>query len=481
MTVEAPQYPVGAFYETFFFQEALRVLIILACLALVVIAVEFTVRRYVVPGEWSRKVVHMGCGFITLSFPWVFSSAWAIGALVVVFSSFLILGKRYHWLTSVYSIPRRSYGDLYFIMAIFVLFLLAHHKPIFYLVSVLTLTVSDALAALLGTTYKKLIYLVETEHKSAEGSVAFFFSTFLLLHIPLLLLTDIDRVQCVMMSAEIALVLTCLEAICLNGFDNFVIPVATTFMLVKMSPLPASALLFETLTFLAIIILIYLAAWKIHMLSVSGAITAQLFLFATYTLGGHDWVVAPALAMIAFGVLHWLLRDTKAPERPKSYAVLAVFYVALMPTIVTIAYNLTWWRVPAYAFYHSVDPFYVVYIGVIGAQLAIILFRLLWLYTEEPLLHKPRWWVTAFLAALAYLFIVPFGLWVHKGDIFLQDTLVALAITAIGPAVYHAAFWYVRWPRTTPWEFRLQTASVLVAVLLVLPWYLQRLGVFCGV
>ena len=63
-------------------------------------------------------------------------------------------------------------------MAIYLVFLLGYHTPVLYFIAILTLSVSDAVAALIGKRYGSIRFKIEGETKSLEGSVSFFFITF---------------------------------------------------------------------------------------------------------------------------------------------------------------------------------------------------------------------------------------------------------------------------------------------------------------
>ena len=455
-----------------FLEEIIVVSAVLLSMAIVVSLAEWWLHRFHPPVEWTRKVVHVWCGAIAAVFPWILSSAWSVAFIALVFEALFVVARTNHWLRCLYAVERRSLGEFYFVISVLILFIVAHDTPVFYLISVLTLTVADALAALMGKTYKKLTYSVEAESKSAEGSATFFVCTFLIAHLLLLMLTDVDKTMCVVMSAEIALVLTCLEAICLEGFDNFVIPIATYLCLVKMSAHHTSTQAFELLALVLIIACIHVAAWRIKFLSVSGAISAQMFFFAAYALGGPTWMVPAVITAAAFALLYAILHARpQVKPRPTGYAVRAVFYFTLVAQLLVFGYNFSQWLIPSYSHWEPSSPFYVLYVGVLAAQLAVALFRLLWLHTREVAIHTPVWWVLPFLACLSYILIVPFGLWVHKGDVLWGDLLVSALIGLGGPWIYHYAFWYWRWPRRTPWEFRLQATSVGIAVLLTMPLY----------
>jgi phytol kinase len=185
--------------------EAARALLVLAAFAFIVGGAELWHRRAHPPVEWTRKLVHFAAGLMACGFPWVFSSPWTLLAVAAVGGAPVFLARARGGLPSIFGVDRRSFGDVYFPIAIFVLFAIGRSNRVFYVVSLLTLVVSDALAAVLGRAYGKHAYRVITDQRSLEGSAVFLFATFLLVHLPLLLATHIDRATCVLMAAQIAL------------------------------------------------------------------------------------------------------------------------------------------------------------------------------------------------------------------------------------------------------------------------------------
>jgi dolichol kinase len=51
-------------------------------------------------------------------------------------------------------------------VAVLLVYLVGHQQPVFYLVAILALVVSDTLAALLGSSYGRQMYQVEGDRRS---------------------------------------------------------------------------------------------------------------------------------------------------------------------------------------------------------------------------------------------------------------------------------------------------------------------------
>src|SRR5207247_1413236 len=145
--------------------------------------------------------------------------------------------------------------------------------------------------------YGKHRYRVTHEQRSLEGSAVFLFTTFLLVHLPLLLFTGLERVTCVLVATQIALLVASFEAIGTNGSDNLFVPLGAYYLLMKLTARPPEAIAVQLAVQLAILLLTLLVARRTRFFSFSGAIAAHLMLYAAFSLGGPPWIVAPALAL----------------------------------------------------------------------------------------------------------------------------------------------------------------------------------------
>ena len=190
--------------------------------------------------EFSRKSVHFLSGLTALSFPYLIQSPWLVLLLALGFSGLIFLAKTRGILKSINDVNRKSQGALFFPVAVYVIFLLGHNQPVLYFVSILIMTVSDTLAALIGEVYGHISYEVEETTKSLEGSVIFFLTTFLCVHLSLLFMTPLDRLNTVLMAVVIATLVTGFEAISFGGSDNLFIPFGTYCLLSTMISQPSS-------------------------------------------------------------------------------------------------------------------------------------------------------------------------------------------------------------------------------------------------
>ena len=62
--------------------------------------------------EITRKVVHIGTGLITLSFPLVLTTHWSVLILTISFVVILVISKKFNLLKSINGIRRSSRGSI---------------------------------------------------------------------------------------------------------------------------------------------------------------------------------------------------------------------------------------------------------------------------------------------------------------------------------------------------------------------------------
>jgi phytol kinase len=422
------------------------------------------------PVEWTRKLVHFLGGLVTAAFPWLFESHWWV--LLLGASFFLILWgtRRAGLLRSVHGVARRSEGGLYFPLAIYLLFLVGADQPVFYLISILVLVVSDAVAAVLGSAYGRASYLVELDTRTIEGSTVFFLATFLIAHLPLLLVAGFDPMVSVLVAAQLALIVTLLEGICVRGSDNIVVPLATFFTLLKLTKEPAWYLEYQFSVMMTIIVVIALITWRLRVVGASAAMALMLFFYGTFALGGREWITAPALALGAFVLFH-VLRLRLTGRRFTSYQVVATFYIALAPIALVFANNVFETMVPHPGALGEGDPFFASFVGAVAAQIALILY-----HVEREASTDGR--VPPSLAASvvvgAGVLVIPIGLGAGVRGISVAGLAVSSAVLVAAMLVHSLIRRSGRWPSHAPWIGRLQAACVLIAVAALLPWALPH-------
>lgn len=284
--------------------------------------------------EITRKFVHFAGAFVTIFFPFIFSSHLAVLILACAFATAMIITRKAGWLQSVHGVLRKSEGAIYHPIAIYVCFLYSQllNQPWFYVISILILAVSDALAALVGKNYGANEFVVEIgTRKTVEGSVTFFLATFLITHLILLLATPTGRLECVLVALLISVIVTVFEGVSLKGADNLFIPLGTMFILSKnIQPTVGG------ITFQIIALAVLLAGYLIIMLpykriGFSGAVLLGLINYVIWALLGNPYAVI--LFVFAFVCAKTNLILNYNCKDADSYRVKPIFYILTVPVI----------------------------------------------------------------------------------------------------------------------------------------------------
>lgn len=313
--------------------------------------------------EYSRKFVHCAGGVAALFFPRFIGSPWSILILAAVMAAILLVTRLTGGLQSVHGVARHSYGALYFPVSILLLFLLARQHPAFYVISILTLTVSDTMAALVGGWYGAIKYDVEGNPKSLEGSVAFFFVTYLCVNIPLLLMTATGRAETILIAFVIALLVTGFEAVSLAGSDNIFVPLGTYFILAKMTRLDLTTLLQDTVVLLLLIAVTALLSVRQKIFRTSGLVGMMLVNYAGWSLCGLAWLLPLLLSQVMlYGLVAAFRKDVAAGIT--GYQIRVLFYTAVVPVLLIFAANAI----------HDDRLLYLPYLTAISAQMAAIFY-----------------------------------------------------------------------------------------------------------
>lgn len=431
-------------------------------------------RRAAPPVEWTRKFVHMGGGVVSGTFPWLFAHQWPVLVIAVVAVTGLALGRRHDLLPSVTAVERRSRGEVWFPVGVYLLFVVARHSPVYWLIALSTLVLSDTAAALIGRAYGRFAYVVGDDRKSLEGSVVFLVATFLAVHGVLLLGTDIDRVASVLVAAQIALLVTSFEAISMRGNDNLVVPLGTYYLLLKMADKPAESIALQLASQVALLAVTAVIAWRTRLLTFSGAVAAHLALYAAYSLGGPAWTFAPLGALAGYLVLD--ARYGGAHGVPHGgHQVRAIYYTSIVGVLTIFADNSFATLLPLYETLRFGHPFQPLFVGAFAAPLAIIaweMFETVPVARRRPVLERGAKAVG--LAALAVL--VP-GLAVLGPHATFETLTIAALVPVLGLVAHVLLRGRLRLGAALAGRLRVMALASLVAVLVVLVVHFTWLGI----
>jgi phytol kinase len=310
-------------------QDLGSALLVAGLLALILAGAEGWRRWGRAAPELSRKAVHLGTGALVCLFPWLFQSPATVALLSAGFLGLLLFLRSRKLFKAVGDVERDSVGELLFPVAVGLLFWLSHGRPAFYLAPLLVLVVPDAAAALVGKSYGRVLFEVELgERKSLEGSLIFFLLSFLAVFLPLLLMTETAKAPLVLECLQLAFLVACLEAICVRGVDNLVIPLACYYILIQTTRSDLNWISAQLGVQALLILVTLLLAWRGRILSFSGFLAAQLYLYAVFAYGDFAWLIPPIAVYAAFA----LLRHPKGRQlRPQGFQAVSFFWAVAAP------------------------------------------------------------------------------------------------------------------------------------------------------
>jgi phytol kinase len=198
--------------------------------------------------EPLRKLLHVGMGVVSLMLPWFFDARWPVVLLAGAFGLCLSVGRTSAWWRRVtdgiiYGVQRASAGDLCFPAAVATAFLLSAGDRPNFCIPILTLTLADAAAALVGRRRGAHRFGSPGKEKSIEGSVAFCAVAVLCAYVPLRLWTAEHWIATLLLSLILAFLTTVVEALSRNGLDNLTVPLAAFLVLRTLRGCDATALM----------------------------------------------------------------------------------------------------------------------------------------------------------------------------------------------------------------------------------------------
>jgi len=179
--------------------------------------------------EITRKVVHIGTGLITLSFPLVLTTHWSVLILTISFVVILVISKKFNLLKSINGIRRSSRGSILYPIIIYVTYWIftIFDDVLFFYLPILILAICDPIAALTGKKWPRGKYKIFKETKTLMGSTWFFISCLILTMAFVIPLRD-NWLEIICVTLFISFITTLAEAGSQKGWDNLFIPLTVT-------------------------------------------------------------------------------------------------------------------------------------------------------------------------------------------------------------------------------------------------------------
>lgn len=258
-------------------------------------------RRWGTPAvESTRKLVHFGTGAVCLAFPVLFSSHLAVLAMAASFVGLMWGTRRLGVLPSIHAVDRSTEGGIYYPIAVWITFAIAQasQRMEFYAAAILVLAIGDAVAALVGKRYGEHRFQVEEGRRSFEGSVVLFVAAFVILYATLNLASDFGRVEAILASLYVALLVTLVEGISLSGTDNLWIPVATIAVLLNVVSKSAVFLSLQLLYLVAIVVFTTVVLARQRKLGFAPRVGLGLLVYSCQAFHGISWSLPALIAVV---------------------------------------------------------------------------------------------------------------------------------------------------------------------------------------
>ncbi len=279
------------------------IIFILILLVLDLLTISIIDRIKKLNGELKRKLFHITMGLSMLALPYIFSSIYSVLVLAVLAIISLLIIKHTKFKNSIgsvlYSVERQSWGEIFFVISVFVIFYLSRGNKILYNIPILTLTLADSVAALIGKRYgKNNISYSNEDTKSIEGSFMFFITAFMITIVNLLLFTNVGRQETLIISIIIGFNVALVEMISHSGNDNLLIPLTSYAFLAAHINLDVNTLI-TSVIIIAILFLISITANKIKAFSKMTVAEVLVIGYLMVILYGVYAIFPPLMVYIA--------------------------------------------------------------------------------------------------------------------------------------------------------------------------------------
>jgi uncharacterized protein (TIGR00297 family) len=297
-------------------------LLLLFLIIIILIGISEIIRkRFNWSQEVTRKMVHIGVGFLLLLTPVLFETSIPLVCIAAFFTIFNYIALRNNLLPGIH-IDRNNFGTVYYALSFLILILLFWDGfKIIIVASMLVMAIGDAAAAIAGRSIKNVHhYILIHDRKSIEGSVVMLLvstvtiCTVFLLYSSHLILINPSFWMLIFFSVLTGLMATAAEALGDKGNDNLSVPLVSAIVLFfLMKGNNASILQFFWGMLFGMIFAFF--SYKVKFLSASGSI--MTFILATFIFGFGGW--AWTIPILTFFILSSLLSKFGKSDNKKIF------------------------------------------------------------------------------------------------------------------------------------------------------------------
>jgi len=199
---------------------------------IVLFSSEYMWRKKLLKGERARKYIHILAGIWMAFWPFYipFDGIFMLGAMAF---TLLLYSRLTNLLHAIYAVKRKTYGELFFALAIIVSAYLAR-EPWVFTVSILFLALADGGAAVVGRFWglknQYLVFGNKNLTKSVTGTAAFVGLAYVSVGIGLVLGGSDVFSGNVAYFVLLPLVMAAIENVSPYGLDNFATPLLATIV-----------------------------------------------------------------------------------------------------------------------------------------------------------------------------------------------------------------------------------------------------------
>lgn len=286
-------------------------LLVVAGFFLMLMAADRISRRLGAGPETRRKAVHIGTGLVSLSFPWLFPSAlWflvAMGSMLAALMAIRLLPSQRRRGAVLHGVERQSLGDVWFLVSIVTLYFLSQGEPVLYIIPLAVMTLSDALAAMVGTRHGRRAYPTHDGVKSWEGTAVCLGSAFVVILSLLWSFAGLPLLPALLIALNLAAVAAIVEGISWNGLDNLLLPLTIHVLLAGFLDLQAAdvpgVVGLASLAVLGVLGSMAAATVRLGVLRADAVMAATVFTYVFWAVGGMTILAAMLIWFAAYAVL----------------------------------------------------------------------------------------------------------------------------------------------------------------------------------
>jgi phytol kinase len=257
--------------------------------------------------EHVRKLFHACGGLFGLPLPWIFDSFVPVLLLgVLITAAFVTMRFVSRLRTGVgqvlFAVRRESIGELCYIASMVLLFWLSRGDKLLYAVPLLMLALADTAAALVGEEYGRLQLHSSGGPKSVEGAVAFFFTAFFCVHVPVLLWGGTGRAESLLIAVNLSIMVMMAEAAVWWGLDNLIVPLWGYLLLRSQLGMDAGGLALDLAFVLGLGLIMW--SWRNRTtLADDTLLGAALWGYVVWSVGGWRWTLAPLIQLLTYATV----------------------------------------------------------------------------------------------------------------------------------------------------------------------------------